>query len=90
MGAAQRVMDLVFVIVWGISQAVTPLVGINLGAGKYDRVKSILKWFFIYSTAACILTEATVFVLSKKEIYAFTVSLFCGSCTPGILHMEQY
>jgi putative MATE family efflux protein len=71
MGASQRVMDLVFVIVWGISQAVTPLVGINLGAGKYDRVKSFLKWFCIYSTAACILTELAVFVLSKHILSLF-------------------
>lgn len=71
MGASQRVMDLVFVIVWGISQAVTPLVGINLGAGKYDRVNSFLKWFCIYSTSACILTEFVVCVFSKRILSLF-------------------
>lgn len=71
MGAAQRVLDLVFVIVWGISQAVTPLVGINLGAGKYDRVNSFLKGFCIYSTAACILTEFVVFEFSKHILSLF-------------------
>jgi Na+-driven multidrug efflux pump len=71
MGAAQRVMDLVFVIVWGISQAVTPLVGINYGAGKYERVKKFLIYFSVYSTVACIVTETVVFVLSKHILSIF-------------------
>ena len=71
MGAAQRVLDLVFVVVWGISQAVNPLVGINYGAGKYGRVKKLLSCFWIWSTASCIVTEIIIVVFSEHILALF-------------------
>jgi Na+-driven multidrug efflux pump len=71
MGAAQRVLDLVFIVVWGISQAVNPLVGINYGAGKYGRVKKLLSCFWIWSTASCIVTEIIIVVFSEHILALF-------------------
>ena len=41
MGAAQRVMQLAFVPIWGMSQGMQPAVGTNFGAKNYLRVRKL-------------------------------------------------
>lgn len=50
MGAAMRVMMFTFIPVWGMSQGLQPIVGMNYGAKKYKRVKSAVKTFSVAST----------------------------------------
>ncbi len=50
MGAAQRVMQLSFVPIWGMSQGMQPAVGTNFGAKEYGRVKTLTNVFIIGST----------------------------------------
>ena len=50
MGAAQRVMQLAFVPIWGMSQGMQPAVGTNFGAKDYTRVKKLTNVFIIGST----------------------------------------
>ncbi|QQO07776.1 MATE family efflux transporter [Breznakiella homolactica] len=50
MGAAQRVLQLAFVPVWGMSQGLQPAVGTNYGAGQYRRAKTMTKVFIAGST----------------------------------------
>lgn len=50
MGAAQRVMQLAFVPIWGMSQGMQPAVGTNFGAKEYERVKKLTNVFIIGST----------------------------------------
>lgn len=53
MGAAQRVMQLAFVPIWGMSQGMQPAVGTNYGAKKYDRVRQLTNVFILASTGLC-------------------------------------
>ena len=53
MGASQRVMQLAFVPVWGMSQGMQPAVGTNFGAGYFDRVKKLTGVFIAGSTLLC-------------------------------------
>ncbi len=53
MGAAQRVMQLAFVPIWGMSQGMQPAVGTNFGAGYFDRVKKLTGVFIAGSTLLC-------------------------------------
>ena len=50
MGAAQRVMQLAFVPIWGMSQGMQPAVGTNFGAKEYIRVKKLTNIFIIGAT----------------------------------------
>lgn len=50
MGAAQRVMQLAFVPIWGMSQGMQPAVGTNFGARQYRRVKKLTNVFIAGST----------------------------------------
>ncbi|MFT6810038.1 MAG: putative MATE family efflux protein [Saprospiraceae bacterium] len=50
MGACYRIKILMIMPVFGFSQALQPIAGINFGAGVYDRVKEGFKKFAIAST----------------------------------------
>ena len=50
MGAAQRVMQLAFVPIWGMSQGMQPAVGTNFGAKRYMRVKKLTNVFIMGAT----------------------------------------
>lgn len=50
MGAAQRVLQLAFVPIWGMSQGMQPAVGTNFGAKQYLRVKKLTNVFIVGST----------------------------------------
>ncbi|ENK0837589.1 MATE family efflux transporter [Clostridium botulinum] len=50
MGVALRILMFTFIPIWGIGQGLQPIVGMNFGAKKYDRVKDAVKVFSIAST----------------------------------------
>ncbi|EPY2304800.1 MATE family efflux transporter [Clostridium sporogenes] len=50
MGVALRILMFTFIPIWGIGQGLQPIVGMNFGAKKYDRVKDAVKIFSIAST----------------------------------------
>jgi Na+-driven multidrug efflux pump len=50
MGACYRILILLILPSFGFSQAFQPIVGINYGAGKYDRVKKSFKVFSVGSS----------------------------------------
>ena len=51
MGANYRIMILMIMPIFGFSQAMAPVIGINYGAGVYDRVK---KAFSIFTKASTV------------------------------------
>ncbi|PIE31138.1 hypothetical protein CSA57_00085 [candidate division KSB3 bacterium] len=51
MTAATRCYSLVFFIIFGIAYGMQPVVGMNFGAGDYDRVKYAWKYFTAVSVA---------------------------------------
>lgn len=100
MGAAQRVMQLAFVPIWGMSQGMQPAVGTNFGAKEYKRVRKLTDVFIIGSTILC----AVFFIgielfpgqilsafITEKAIVASGISdfrlMFCAFSTYGLLIM---
>lgn len=71
MGASQRVMQLSFVPVWGMSQGLQPAVGTNYGAGIYFRVKKFMQVFITGSTCLCLLFWSIAEVFSGQILSAF-------------------
>lgn len=51
MGASYRVYYFAFVPLWGISQGLLPLIGINYGAKKFKRIWAIFNSFTLKATA---------------------------------------
>ncbi|WP_032122419.1 MATE family efflux transporter [Clostridium amazonitimonense] len=50
MGVALKILMFTFIPIWGIGQGLQPIVGMNFGAQKYNRVKDAVKIFSIAST----------------------------------------
>ena len=71
MGAAQRVMQLAFVPIWGMSQGMQPAVGTNFGAKEYVRVKKLTNVFIIGSTCLAGLFFAIIEIFPAQILSAF-------------------
>ena len=71
MGAAQRVMQLVFVPIWGMSQGMQPAVGTNFGAKEYARVRKLTNIFIIGSTCLAGFFFAIIEIFSAQILSAF-------------------
>ncbi len=71
MGAAQRVMQLAFVPIWGMSQGMQPAVGTNFGAKEYARVKKLTNVFIIGSTCLAGLFFLVIEVFAAQILSAF-------------------
>lgn len=71
MGAAQRVMQLAFVPIWGMSQGMQPAVGTNFGAKEYIRVKKLTNVFIIGSTCLVGFFFAIIEIFSVQILSAF-------------------
>ena len=100
MGASQRVMQLAFVPIWGMSQGLQPAVGTNYGAKNYRRVKRLTNIFIVGAP----LLSAVFFIIielfpnqilsafiTEPDIVEAGISLyrlmFCAFSTYGILIM---
>ena len=71
MGAAQRVMQLAFVPIWGMSQGMQPAVGTNYGAKEYERVKKITNVFIIGSTCLASIFFLIIEIFPVQILSAF-------------------
>ncbi len=71
MGAAQRVMQLSFVPIWGMSQGLQPVVGTNYGAENYIRVRRATNIFIISSTVLATIAWGFVEIFSAQILSAF-------------------
>ncbi|QZY56123.1 MATE family efflux transporter [Crassaminicella profunda] len=71
MGITMRVMMFAFIPIWGMSQGLQPLAGINYGAKKLDRVRKSVKIFMLGSTVLCL-----AFWLPMELAPKFILSLF--------------
>lgn len=74
MGAAQRVLQLAFVPIWGMSQGLQPAVGTNYGARNYDRVKKLTNVFIIGSTCLALLFFIGIQLFATQVLSAFIKS----------------
>ncbi len=100
MGAAQRVMQLSFVPIWGMSQGMQPAVGTNFGAMKYLRVKQLTNVFIIGSTCLAGMFFLAIEVFPTQILSAFITDshvvasgvlnfrlMYCAFPTYGLLIM---
>ena len=71
MGAAQRVMQLVFVPIWGMSQGMQPAVGTNFGAKEYLRVKKLTNVFIVGSTCLAGFFFVVIEIFAVQILSAF-------------------
>ncbi len=69
--AAQRVLQLAFVPIWGMSQGMQPAVGTNYGARNYDRVKQLTNIFIIGSTCLAFFFFAVIQMFPAVVLSAF-------------------
>ncbi|MGP1505248.1 MATE family efflux transporter [Eggerthia catenaformis] len=71
MGAAQRVLQLVFVPIWGMSQGMQPAVGTNFGAKEYLRVKKLTNVFIAGSTCLAGFFFVVIEIFAVQILSAF-------------------
>ena len=71
-GVASRVEGLMLIAVMALSGAMTPFVGQNFGAEKYDRVRSGVRWGFRFSL---------IYGLIVASLLALTSSIIAGFFT---------
>ncbi len=65
-GAATRVFQMMFIPIWGTSQALQPLVGTNYGAGRMDRVRRGFSLFSLCSTLIAFALWVPVSIFSRQ------------------------
>lgn len=100
MGASQRVMQLAFVPIWGMSQGMQPAVGTNFGAKEYKRVRKLTNVFIVGSTLLASLFFVLIELFPSQILYAFITEdeivasgiscfcmMFCAFPTYGLLIM---
>ena len=71
-GVASRVEGLMLIAVFAMSASMTPFVGQNFGAEKYDRVRNGVKWGFRFSL---------IYGLIVASVLALTSSIIAGVFT---------
>ncbi|WP_333861765.1 MATE family efflux transporter [Clostridium sp.] len=102
-GVIEKVSMFIYSAIIGISSGMQPIVGYNFGAGKYDRVKEILKdsikVVIVFSTVfwaifMCFSYEIIGFFLKDKALLYETVSAFKVSISIlpllGIYYVTMY
>ncbi len=100
MGAAQRVMQLAFVPIWGMSQGMQPAVGTNFGAKRYMRVKKLTNVFIMGATCLAGFFFVIIEIFSTQILSAFITDssvvasgllnfrlMYCLFATYGLLIM---
>lgn len=58
-------------LLYGISDALSPAIGYNYGAGQFRRVKQIAKCVFIGACAVSVIATAVMFFLAKPVVSIF-------------------
>jgi putative MATE family efflux protein len=67
MGATMNMLNFSVLPMWGIAQGLQPIIGMNFGAKKYDRVKEAYKKFLFAATAIAIIIWI-IFMLFPDKI----------------------
>ena len=71
-GIGIRIMDLIFMPIFGISHGFSPIVGFNFGANSYRRVKEVLKEGLIWATAISLVGFILMVAFPQVLISIFT------------------
>ena len=71
MSVVAKVANLLFSVCVGIGQGFQPVCAFNYGAKKYSRVKSGIKFTWIFSTLVMVVLASGCFVLSEQIVRIF-------------------
>lgn len=71
-GATLRILNFIFIPLWGIAQGMQPLLGINFGAKQTKRVKSTFKTFTLASSILAMLCWLVI-TLNTEMILGFFI-----------------
>lgn len=74
MGVYFKIQSFVFMPVFGINNGMIPIIGYNLGAGKPDRIKSVIRHSLGYATAIMLFGFVVSQVLAKEIMAMFHAS----------------
>ena len=66
-----KILNFIFVPIWGICQGFQPMAGINYGAGSYRRLRSAFAYFVLYSTLLTLLIWAILQLLPSTVLSWF-------------------
>jgi putative MATE family efflux protein len=72
MSIVGKIFMMIFAVMLGIGQGYQPVVGINYGAKKYDRVKKAFNFTFFASLTVAVILGVPVFVFAKDVMSMFT------------------
>lgn len=71
MSIVSKISNLLFSICIGIGQGFQPVSSFNYGAGRYSRVKSGIKFTWLFSTAVIFILSALCFLLAPQLVTMF-------------------
>ncbi|MBR7066925.1 MAG: MATE family efflux transporter [Bacteroidales bacterium] len=71
MGIINSVIVVAITFITSLNMALQPIIGFNLGAGNYTRVKSSLKFGIVVSTAICVVMWAAVQLFPAATVRVF-------------------
>ncbi len=71
MGVINRFFMLIFMVIFGIVQGLQPIVGYNYGAGKFDRVRAVLRLSVLSSTMICLVAFSVLMIFPGELVSIF-------------------
>ena len=71
-GVGVRIDDIVNKISQGIQYAAVPMISQNIGAGKADRAKQVVRWAWVFSTALTVFFMILYMTLGKQLFMIFS------------------
>lgn len=72
LGPGTRIMSMGSLMVFGFLKGFQPIAGYSYGAGKYDRLREVIKTFVLWSTLFCTFFGLTAALFSARIMSQFT------------------
>ena len=86
-GVASKVIMITGVLCIGFGQGVQPLLGFCIGAGLWDRFRSIMRFSFVFALGLGIVMTAGCFIFSEQLVGIFVTEPDALSCGVRFLHI---
>lgn len=73
-GLIQRLFSIVVMPVIGMGHGLLPIVGYNYGAGRFDRIRSVMRLALVFSNLFCAVCAAVIFLFPAELLSFFAES----------------
>lgn len=74
MGVYFKIQSFIFMPVFGINNGMIPIIGYNLGAGKPDRIRKVIRYSLLYATVIMLFGFVISQVFAKEIMAMFNAS----------------